>query len=48
MIELNLIFAVILAWMAKNAFDDGRDMHGWLGLIFSAANFALWLSYVLE
>lgn len=42
----NLIIAVACAYFARLAFDEGRDSLGWLNLLLSAANAALFMTTV--
>jgi hypothetical protein len=40
---LNLIIAAACAYFAKLSFDEDRNFSGWLNLVLSAANFALFI-----
>jgi hypothetical protein len=40
---LSLIIAIGCAYFAKRTFDEGDNFSGWLNLVLSAANFALFM-----
>lgn len=47
MVTFNLFISILCGIVAKQAFELGLNNNGWWCLVFSAANMASFLTYVI-